>query len=365
MRRGLVRIWSLMIPLGLLAAALLASGEARSAQRHTIVSIRGTSFLINQKVTYAGTPARGLLLNSRMAQAIFDDANPATMTNWAYPDTHRWDPRRNVNEFVAAIPSYTRQGLRAVAMNLQGGSPNTSAAPFSGNGQMSVVSAFTGSGSLNVAWLARLDRVIRACDRNGLVVILGFFYFGQDERLVDDRSVTQGVDKITDWLLRKKFRNVLVEIGNESDLNYDHPILQPDRVSELIQRVQRRSRGRLKVSTSFAGGAIPPSEVLRRSDFILVHGNGQSSDQVGGMIDRIRMDPAYRAHPKPIVFNEDSTNIENMNEAIAKHASWGYYDQGKNNYVDGFQSPPVNWRINTASKKAFFSRLRTLSRKSR
>jgi hypothetical protein len=195
-------------------------------------------------------------------------------------------------------------------------------------------------------------------------VILGLFYFGQDERLVDDHSVVRGVDKITDWLLRNKFRNVLVEIGNESDLDYDHPILQPDRVSELIQRVQRRSRGRLKVSTSFAGGSIPPSEVIRQADFILVHGNGQSSDQIGGMIDRIRMDPAYRAHPKPIVFNEDSTSIDNMNAAIAKHASWGYYDQGKNNYVDGFQSPPVNWRINTASKKAFFSRLSTLARKS-
>jgi hypothetical protein len=354
-----------LIPVVVIAAALFTSGAARSAQRHTIVSIKGTDFLINQKVTYAGTPARGLLLNSRMAQAIFDDANPATRTNWAYPDTHTWDPRRNVSEFVAALPSYARQGLRAMTINLQGGSPNTSAAPFRGNGQTSVVSAFTGNGSLKAAWLVRLDRVIRACDRNGLVVILGFFYFGQDERLVDDRSVTQGADRITDWLLRKKFRNVLVEIGNESDLDYDHAILQPDRVSELIQRVQRRSRRRLKVSTSFAGGSIPPSEVIRRADFILVHGNGQSPDQVGGMINRIRMDPAYRAQPKPIVFNEDSTSIENLNEAVAKHASWGYYDQGKNNYIDGFQSPPVNWSINTASKKAFFSRLKMLTRRSR
>jgi hypothetical protein len=354
-----------MIALVLLVMALHTSGEARSAQRHTIVSIRGTNFLINRKITYAGTPAGGLLLNSRMAQAIFDDANPATSPNWAYPDTHRWDPKRNVSEFISALPSYARQGLRAVAINLQGGSPNTSAAPFSGNGQMSIVSAFAANGSLKVAWLARLDHVVRACDRNGLVVILGLFYFGQDERIVDDRSIIQGVDKITAWLLRKKFRNVLVEVANETDLDYDHAILQPDRVSELIRRVQLRSRGRLKVSTSFAGGSIPPTDVIRQSDFVLVHGNGQNSDQIGRMIDRIRLDPAYRAHPKPIVFNEDSTSIDNMNEAIAKHTSWGYYDQGTNNYVDGFQSPPVNWTIDTASKRAFFSRVRTLTRKNR
>src|SRR4029078_10557726 len=125
-------------------------------------------------------------------------------------------------------------------------------------------------------------------------------------------------DKITAWLLRKKFRNVLVEIANETDLDYDHAILQPDRVPELIRRVQLRSRGRLKVSTSFAGGSIPPTDVIRQSDFVLVHGNGQNPEQIGRMIDRIRKDPAYRAHPKPIVFNEDSTSIDNMNEAIAK-----------------------------------------------
>ena len=40
--------------------------------------------------------------------------------------------------------------------------------------------------------------------------------------------------------------------------------------------------------------------------------------------------------------------------AISEYASWGYYDQGTNNYVDGYQSPPVNWDINTERKRSFF-----------
>lgn len=363
MSRHVARASARLTAFALVAAAFVSMGEALPPARHTIVSIKGTNFLINRKVTYPGTPAQGLLMNSRMAQAIFDDENPTTALNWTYPDTGRWDPQRNVNEFVAAIPTYVRQGLRAVAINLQGGSPNTNAPPFRGDNQAGIVSAYREDGSLKRAWLTRLERVIRTCDRNGVVVILGLFYFGQDERLLDERAVVRGVDNVTDWLLRKHFTNVLVEIDNESDLLYNHPILRPDRVSELIRRVQRRSRGRLKVSTSFAGGTTPTEAVIRQANFILVHGNGQSPAGIGALIDRVRTDPGYRVHPKPIVFNEDSTSVANMNEAVAKHASWGYYDQGRNDYVDGFQSPPVNWTINTDSKSAFFARLRSLTRK--
>jgi hypothetical protein len=31
-----------------------------------------------------------------MVQAIFDDAEPDTRSQWAYPDTGAWDPERNV-----------------------------------------------------------------------------------------------------------------------------------------------------------------------------------------------------------------------------------------------------------------------------
>jgi hypothetical protein len=40
--------------------------------------------------------------------------------------------------------------------------------------------------------------------------------------------------------------------------------------------------------------------------------------------------------------------------SVDEYESWGYYDQGQSNYQDGFQSPPVNWAINTDNKKQFF-----------
>jgi hypothetical protein len=62
----------------------------------TAVGINGEEFTINGQPTYSGRTwhgrkIEGLLLNSRMVQAIFDDRNPDTVARWAYPDTKRWD----------------------------------------------------------------------------------------------------------------------------------------------------------------------------------------------------------------------------------------------------------------------------------
>jgi hypothetical protein len=62
---------------------------------------------------------------------------------------------------------------------------------------------------------------------------------------------------------------------------------------------------------------------------------------------------------KPILFNEDDhfdfeKAMNNFVAAVSVHASWGYFDPGKSNYEDGYQSPPVNWKINSPRKQSFF-----------
>jgi hypothetical protein len=161
------------------------------------------------------------------------------------------------------------------------------------------------------------------------------------------------VDNATDWLVAQNYRNVLVEIANESDNGYySHPILRPPAVQSLIERVRARSNGRLLVSTSFTGGYDVPDSILGADDFVLLHGNNLSASQLTTYIRNIRSRTG-----KPIVINEDSTSVDNFKAATAEHVSWGYYDQGENDYVNGFQSPPVNWTINTPAKQAFFNQL--------
>ena len=107
----------------LLVGAMNVPARA-SASTATVVGVSGTRFTINGQVTYPGRKVRGLLLNSRMANAIFDDDNPQTVSRWAYPDTGVWDPQRNTNEFVAMLPTYASYGLNMVTVSLQGGLPD-------------------------------------------------------------------------------------------------------------------------------------------------------------------------------------------------------------------------------------------------
>jgi hypothetical protein len=100
---------------------------ARPAGR-TEVSICNDRVFLNGRPTYEGRTWRGcriegLLLNSRMVQATFDDLNPDTRHRWAYPDTGKWDAERNTREFLAAMPEWRCYGLLAITVNLQGGSP--------------------------------------------------------------------------------------------------------------------------------------------------------------------------------------------------------------------------------------------------
>jgi hypothetical protein len=349
--------WLLMV---CLPAAISA------AERRTHVSIVNDAFHINGRPTYAGRTwqgrkIEGLLLNSRMVQATFDDLNPQTRERWRYPDTNVWDAERNVTEFLAAMPEWRKHGLLAITVNLQGGSPQgySKEQPWHN-------SAFTETGTLRPEFAARLERVIQRADELGMVVIVGYFYFGQDQRLRDEAAVVAATDNATTWLLEREFRNVLVEVNNECNVKaYDHDILRPARIHELIERVRKSERNgyRLLAGTSYGGGAVPRENVVRAADFLLLHGNGVTDpERIGRMVHETRAVPGYR--PMPILFNEDDHfNFEqpsnNFVAAVGAYASWGYFDyrlRGES-FDDGYQSVPVNWGISSPRKRAFFGLL--------
>jgi hypothetical protein len=354
---------SLIVVLAALAGA--AGGQPPS---HTEVSIDSDRFLINGKHTYEGRTWRGhriegLLFNSRMVQGIFDDLNPETRDRWAYPDTGRWDAVRNTREFVAAMPVWKQHGLLAFTINLQGGSPEGYS-----KGQRWHNSAFAADGELRSAYMMRLTRILDRADELGMVAIVGLFYFGQDERLRDEAGVKRALDNAVDWLLDKDYRNVLLEVNNECNVRkYDHEILGKDRIHELIERAKARNRDgrRLLVSTSYGGRKVPEANVVRAADFLLVHGNGvKDPARITEMVRQTRQVPRYR--PMPIVFNEDDhfdfdKGSYNMLSAIAEYASWGYFDPGESNYLDGYQCPPVNWGLVTPRKRAFFAKLKEVT----
>ena len=338
-------------------------------KRKTTISIVGDAFHINGRPTYEGRTwnghkIEGLLLNSRMVQGIFDDLNPETVRKWAYPDTGKWDAERNTREFLAAMPAWREHGLLSFTINLQGGSPQgySKDQPWHN-------SAITPEGELRPEYMARLERILEKADELGMVAILGIFYFGQDQRLKDEEAAKRALDNAIDWVFDKGYTNVLIEVNNECNVRYDHEILQPARVHELIERVKSHSRDgrRLLAGTSYGGGTVPKENVVRASDFLLLHGNGVSDPKrIGEMVRQTREVPGYR--PMPILFNEDDhfdfdKPDNNFVAAIGEFASWGYFDfrmRGES-FDDGYQSVPVNWGISSPRKKAFFAKLKEIT----
>jgi hypothetical protein len=356
------------LPLGM--AQELSEKALGKPDRKTHVAIRGDDFWINDQVTFPGRRWRGyrvegLLPNARLVQGVFDDRNPETVGRWAYPDTGEWDADRNTREFMDAMPEWRRHGLLAFTLNFQGGSPQgySSEQPWHN-------SAFEADGTLRADYHARTRKILDRADELGMVVILGYFYFGQDERLEDETAVIRATDQATDWIIAQGYKNVLVEINNECNVRYDHSILQPQRVHELILRVKERSLAsgyRLLVSTSYGGGKVPMENVVRASDYLLLHGNGVSEpNKLAELARRTREVAGYRG--QPIVVNEDDhfdfdKPWNNFIAATSEHVSWGYFDYRMKDegFENGYQSVPVNWSIGSPRKRGFFNLLKEMT----
>lgn len=336
--------------------------------RKTTISISGDKFLINGEPTFKGRlwkgyKLEGLLPNSRMVQGIFDDLNDSTRSLWAYPDTKIWDANRNTNDFLKEMDNWHKKGLLAFTINLQGGSPQgySKAQPWEN-------SAIDPEGNLRTGYLSRLEKILEKSDELGMVTILGIFYFGQDERIKNEAAVKNGILNILKWLSDRKYTNVLIEINNECNVKYDHNILKPDRVDELIKLAKTFSFNgiRFLVSTSYGGGAVPSPAVVKASDFILLHGNGVGKPE--GIIDQVYKTRQVEGYtPKPIVFNEDDhfdfdKPMNNFVAATSVYASWGYFDYRMKDegFTEGYQSVPVDWGINSERKKVFFNLVETI-----
>ncbi|MEW6304941.1 MAG: hypothetical protein AB1705_15815 [Verrucomicrobiota bacterium] len=359
-RAGRLLLW-LLIGIGC-GYALTHGASGAEPKRKTTVAIVKDEFHINGQPTFPGRAWRGhkiqgLLPNSRMVQGIFDDLNPETAGRWAYPDTGKWDAERNTREFIAAMPEWRKHGLLCFTIDLQGGSPQgySKDQPWHN-------SAITETGDLRPQYMARLERILDRADDLGMVVILGYFYFGQDQRLKDEAAVIRATDNATKWILDRSYRNILVEVNNECNVRYDHAILQPERVHELIERVKKTERNgrRLYVSTSYGGGKVPLENVARSADFLLMHGNGvKDPKRIAEMVRQARQVPGYR--PMPILFNEDDhfdfdQPMNNFVAATSEYASWGYFDfrMKDEGFDEGYQSVPVNWGLSSERKKGFF-----------
>ncbi len=311
----------------------------------TVLTIQGEDFFINGKKTYAEIDgskesSHGLLMNARFIQGIFDEKEDISRFNRFGVD--KYDPDKNTDDLIASLDEWYDYGLRAFTVGIQGGGPCFTISndtinnnPFSDDGL-----------SIDPKYLDRLDRIIRAADEKGMVVIVSYFYHMQISRMKDATTVVNAVKTASKHLKNQKYTNVMIEIGNEHNAFKSHPIALEDEGMAVLINIAKEASGGMPVGSSLVGGYYN-EQVTKVSDVILIHGNNCSRQKFYNLIQKVReISPG-----KPVVCNEDSQSIGNMEVAFNLHASWGYY----NNLTK--QEPPVKWGVLNGEDKFFAYRM--------
>jgi hypothetical protein len=249
------------------------AAQVAAAGTRTWVALSGTRWYINGEVTFPASRAEGLLMNVRMVNAVFEDANERTRPVG-------FDAEANTKEFIARLGEYAASGVSAFTLCLQGGMPGYEGA---------VNSAFTADGSLRAEYMERVERVIRAAADHNLVVILGLYYQRQDQVLKDEAAVRAGVVNVANWVRQNGFGNVLLEIANEhTHKGFDHrSISQPEGMAELIALAKGAAPGVL-VSASGVGDGRIHAKVARAADFLLIHFNGTPVAEIRSRVEALR-----------------------------------------------------------------------------
>lgn len=311
----------------------------------TSVDVIRTDFLINGQKIYADIEGsnhetHGLLMNARFIQGIFDDkAQPERFAMFGHD---HWNPEANTDRLIAALPEWYAYGLRAITVGLQGGGPVLTVDdwstidnnPFGSDGK-----------SFDEAYAGRLDRLIRAADALGMVIIVSYLYASQGPRLKDGRAVRNAVVTASEFLKQGQYSNVIIEVANEHNLPgfHMHPIIQSNEGIAALIDLARNASGGLLVGSSGTGG-YASREVAEASDVIFLHGNGLSRQ---GYYNLIKEAKSWNLG-KPIVCNEDSPCYSRLQVAYHTKTSWGYY----NNHTK--QDVPADWGI-TAGEDTFFA----------
>ncbi|MCA9780481.1 MAG: hypothetical protein KC800_27340, partial [Candidatus Eremiobacteraeota bacterium] len=242
---------------------------------------------------------------------------------------------------------------------------------------------FTPAGDLKSAYADRMARILTRADELGMAAIVGFFYWKHVQKLADEAAVWRAARSALAFLAASGQRNILIEIANETDITgFGHPIFQPDQAHRMITAL-RQEYPQFLYSTSQVGAnpetgrGLPPPSLVEAVDYVMIHGNGCDPQRLQRAIHTVQAMPAFQDNPKPLLINEDSPGLPNLDVAWRNYVSWGYYDQGygsdwkgdhwvryetqarEDNYesLSGFQTPPVNWGINTDHKRAFFQRV--------
>ena len=174
-----------------------------------VLTINGPAFYLD------GT--RMQLWGARTASATKDDAQ--------------------ANHLIAQLDDYKSHGVNSVTVFYQG-CRGAKYDPFSSDGR-----------TINAGHEARMEKIIKAANDRGMVVIVGLYYFAAPLNAKDGAAVRTTVKTVARAL--KPYRNIIINIANEQnsteyrDTNRKFNFNDPKRIIELAGIIKTEDPSRL------------------------------------------------------------------------------------------------------------------------
>jgi hypothetical protein len=182
----------------------------------------------------------------------------------------------------------------------------------------------------------RLERLLTAADKRNMIVCLIYFDPGQDQVLESEEAIVKAARNMTDWLIEKDFRHVVIDVANEWDLNsgddWEHGRFIPENIAGLVNEVRERfhdAEFTLPIGASTSGVMTYPASLAQWCDVVLIHGDGRSPQE---KIARIQ---PLKETPRPVWMIEDDNGLKTTPDNLSHEeasldavfqatAGWGY-----------------------------------------
>jgi hypothetical protein len=146
---------------------------------------------------------------------------------------------------IRNLDNMTDHGINLLGVYIQGsnaGWPDADAA----------INGFTRDGKLKPEIAARLENLVRAADRHGMVVMVGLFTPRKDQDFYDEAAIQRAVEEAARFLKDRQLKNVFVDIIHE----FNHP----ERIDQVIFREPDGAAKKAKLTAWFKAVA-PDIEV--------------------------------------------------------------------------------------------------------
>jgi hypothetical protein len=254
----------------------------------------------------------GKLVTTREVQACFDDNEFAA----GLADS-------NAANFRAQIASYYPFGIKCWSSCLEGGNPDDA----TGDAQITNpswtynlgaghTSAFASDGlSLKAAHKARWEALIEALSANDMDICLGLFYGRQSGYLNTQTKYENAIRTATTWLIEKGYRNVIIDVANESGADasttWGTTLWTTDAGSrDMVNYTKDQWAGQpWRPPVGCSSRSKPGALVLAASDVHYLHGNVAGTPAPGNR-DNWANDIIAATTAGPVVCNEDETQAE-------------------------------------------------------